>query len=78
MTLAEATATFNAFKVAKADPTKTNGEIVTLFNKLYEKQRQAKLAGDAAAEKAKNAELAAENARLKAQLAGKSGKSATA
>jgi hypothetical protein len=78
MTLAEATTTFNAFKAAKADPTKTNAEIVTLHNKLYERQRLAKLAGDAAEEKAKNAELVAENARLKAQLAGKSGKSATA
>jgi hypothetical protein len=67
MTAMDAKAAFDAFKAAKADASKTNGEIVTQHNKLYEKQRLAKLAGDAA-------ELAAENAKLKAQIAQLEGK----
>ena len=62
MTVADAKSAWEQFKAAKADPSKTNGEIYTHYNKLYEKQRQLKLAGNAA-------ELAAENAKLKAQLA---------
>jgi hypothetical protein len=63
---------FDAFKTAKADGTKTNQEIVTAYNKLYEKQRLAKIAGDVA-------EKDAEIARLRQLLEGKqktSGKAA--
>jgi phage replication-related protein YjqB (UPF0714/DUF867 family) len=64
----DAKQTYEAFKAAKADPSKTNAEIVTQVNKLYEKMRLAKKAGEA---EQKLSELAAENAKLKAQLEGK-------
>ena len=67
----DAKTAYEQFKAAVSDGKMTNGQIVTQVNKLYEKMRLAKLAGDAAVEKAKNAELVAENARLKAQLEGK-------
>lgn len=68
MTQTEAQSAWEAFKAAKADPTKTNGEIVTLHNKLYEKQRVLKLAGDS---QKQLAEKDAEIARLKALVDGK-------
>jgi hypothetical protein len=62
---------YESFKAAKADSSKTNGEIFTQVNKLYEKMRLARIAGEVAAEKAKNAEKDAEIARLRQQLEGK-------
>ena len=76
MTQQDAKAVFEAFKSAKADPAMTNGQIVTRFNKLYEQERQLRRAGEA---QKQVSELAAENARLRAQLEGKkptAGKSA--
>jgi hypothetical protein len=67
----DAKTAYEQFKAAVSDGKMTNGQIVTQVNKLYEKMRLAKLAGDAAVEKAKNAELVAENARLRQQLEGK-------
>jgi hypothetical protein len=76
MTPQDAKSAFDAFKAAKADGSMTNQQIVTRYNKLYEQERQLRKAGEA---QKKVDELQAENARLKAQLAGgKSGKSAAA
>ena len=68
MTQQDAKSAYEQFKAAKADPAMTNGEIVTKFNKLYERERQLRKAGEV---QKQVSELAAENARLKAELAGK-------
>jgi hypothetical protein len=60
----DAKTAYEQFKAAVSDGKMTNGQIVTQVNKLYEKMRLAKLAGDSAA---KDAEIA----RLKAELAGR-------
>ena len=75
MTVADAKAAFESFKSAKADASQTNQQVVTAYNKLYEKARQLKLAGEA---QKKAEELVAENTRLKALVEGKKavGKSA--
>jgi hypothetical protein len=59
---------FESFKTAKADGSRTNQEIVTAYNKLYEKQRvEAKVGALAQQMVEKDAEIA----RLKAALDGK-------
>jgi hypothetical protein len=74
----DAKTAYEQFKAAVSDGKMTHGQIATKLNQLYEKQRLEKLAGDAAAEKQKNAELVAENARLKAQLEAGKGKAKAA
>jgi hypothetical protein len=65
----DAKQTYEAFKAAVSDGKMTNGQIFTQVNKLYEKMRLAKIAGDVA-------EKDAEIARLRQQLE-KEGKKAT-
>jgi hypothetical protein len=75
MTQLDAKQMFDTFKAAKADPAMTNGEVVTKFNKLYEKERQLRKAGEA---QKKVQELEAENARLKALVDSKKSTGKTA